>query len=92
MLDSSSRKIGFLRLSVTDKCTLHCRFCMPDREFEFLPRSAILPYEEIVQVVKVAVDFGITKVRLTGGEPLIKRDIIHLVSASAASTASPFSE
>ena len=83
MLDTFDRKIDYLRISVTDRCNLRCRYCMPDGKIQLLPRSEILSYEEIVDVVRVAVTMGIRKVRLTGGEPLIKRDILHLVSALA---------
>ncbi|MBN1141222.1 MAG: radical SAM protein [Deltaproteobacteria bacterium] len=83
MLDTFDRKIDYLRISVTDRCNLRCRYCMPDGEIQLLPRSEILSYEEIIDVVQVAVAMGIRKVRLTGGEPLIKRDILHLVSALA---------
>jgi len=83
MLDTFNRKINYLRISVTDKCNLRCRYCMPDGEIQLLPRTEILSYEEIIDVVRVAVDMGITKIRLTGGEPLVKRNILHLVSAIA---------
>ncbi|NLC71770.1 MAG: radical SAM protein [Desulfuromonadaceae bacterium] len=83
MLDTYERSINYLRISVTDKCNLRCRYCTPDGEIKLLPRSEILSYEEIIRVVRVAVDMGINKIRLTGGEPLIKRNIIHLVAAIA---------
>ncbi|MBN2428402.1 MAG: radical SAM protein [Deltaproteobacteria bacterium] len=83
MLDIFKRKINYLRISVTDKCNLRCHYCMPDGEIQLLPRWEILSLEEIIEVARVAVDMGIDKVRLTGGEPLVRRNIIGLVAGIA---------
>ena len=83
MIDRYNRKINYLRISVTDRCNLRCRYCMPKEGFKLLRHDQILSFEEIVTITKVAVDMGITKVRITGGEPLIRRGIVDLVSLLA---------
>jgi GTP 3',8-cyclase len=80
VFDTFNRKINYLRISVTDRCNLRCRYCMPPEGVQLLPRTDILSYEEIIEVVKVATAMGMDKIRLTGGEPLIKKNIIGLVS------------
>lgn len=79
MLDRFNRKINYLRISVTDRCNLRCRYCMPEEGIRLISHSEILSFEEIRQVVEVAVPLGIDKIRLTGGEPLVRRDIMQLV-------------
>lgn len=79
MFDSFNRKINYLRISVTDRCNLRCTYCVPSGEFKWLPHSRILSFEEITEVVKVAVELGVDKIRLTGGEPLVRKDITKLV-------------
>ncbi len=83
LYDAFGRRIDYLRLSVTDRCNLRCVYCMPPAGIEWKPRSEILSFEEIVQVVSVAAKLGIRKVRLTGGEPLVRRDLPQLVRAIA---------
>src|SRR4051812_15810882 len=78
LLDTFGRKHDNLRISVTDRCNLRCTYCMPE-EVTFLPKEALLTFEEIAYFVRVAVDLGVTKVRLTGGEPLLRRDLPRLV-------------
>ncbi len=80
MLDQFNRKINYLRISITDRCNLHCRYCLPPEKVELLPHNDILSFEEIVQITNIATELGINKVRLTGGEPLVKRDIVKLVA------------
>ena len=80
MLDNYNRNISYLRISVTDRCNLRCRYCMPEKGIKLLKHEDILTYNEIAEVVKTAIRFGITKIRLTGGEPLVRRGIIELVS------------
>jgi len=77
--DRYGRKIEYLRISVTDKCNFRCRYCMPPEGIELKPREQILSFEEITEIVRVAASLGIWKVRLTGGEPLVRRDIEVLV-------------
>jgi GTP 3',8-cyclase len=81
--DSLGRPIRDLRISVTDRCNFRCRYCMPREVFgtdhEFLPRRAILRFEEIHRIVRVASELGVRKVRITGGEPLLRRELPVLV-------------
>jgi cyclic pyranopterin phosphate synthase len=79
MFDRYNRHINYLRISVTDRCNLRCRYCMPPDGVALLNRKEILTFEEIVSVVKTAVGMGIDKIRLTGGEPLVRNGITDLV-------------
>lgn len=81
MLDRYSRNITYLRISVTDRCNLRCIYCMPSKGVQLKDTNKILSYEEIVQVVREAAGIGISKLRITGGEPLVRRDICHLVES-----------
>jgi GTP 3',8-cyclase len=74
MLDAFGRKIDYLRISVTDRCNFRCHYCMPENQ-EFLPRSELLDYTELALIADRFIDHGIRKIRLTGGEPLVRRDI-----------------
>lgn len=76
MKDGFGREIDYLRISVTDRCNLRCRYCMPPAGISHVPNDKILSYEEIVRIVEAS---GIRKVRITGGEPLIRRDIAELI-------------
>ena len=78
MKDRFGRNITYLRISVTDLCNLRCKYCMPESGVESLCHSDILSIEEIVEIVKVASKNGIKKIRLTGGEPLVRRGFINL--------------
>jgi len=82
--DAFGRTIDYLRISVTDRCNLRCVYCMPPRGIEWKPHSEILTYEEITTVVRAAAALGICKVRLTGGEPLVRPNIERLVEMIAA--------
>jgi cyclic pyranopterin phosphate synthase len=73
-----------LRVSVTDRCNLRCGYCMPEEEYVWLPREEILMFEEISRLVDVFIDLGVDKVRLTGGEPLLRRDLAALIRLLAA--------
>jgi len=79
MLDRFNRKINYLRISVTDRCNLRCVYCMPEEGIKLIDHSSILSFEEITEFTKVAVQMGITKVRITGGEPLARRGTVNLV-------------
>src|SRR5512147_3335647 len=83
LYDGFGRRIDYLRISVTDRCNLRCVYCMPPEGVPWQPHADILSYEEIVRVVTVAAELGIRKVRLTGGEPLVRRDVTDLVRAIA---------
>jgi len=79
MADGFGRRIEYLRISVTDKCNLRCVYCMPEEGLPWLRREEILRYEEIAEVVRVMAGVGLRKVRITGGEPLVRRDLPALV-------------
>lgn len=79
LIDSFNRKIDYLRVSVTDRCNFRCVYCMPEQGAPVAPKSEILTFEEIECLVRIAVELGMSKVRLTGGEPLIRKDIDLLV-------------
>jgi GTP 3',8-cyclase len=79
MLDRFKRDISYLRISVTDKCNLRCRYCMPAEGVPVRAHAEFLSFEQITSVVRAGVRLGMTKVRLTGGEPLVKRGIVDLV-------------
>ncbi len=83
LYDRFDRRIDYLRISLTDRCNLRCVYCMPPEGVPWQPHAEILAYEEIVRVVKAAAQLGIRKIRLTGGEPLVRRDVTSLVRAIA---------
>ncbi len=83
MTDSFDRPITYLRVSVTDKCNLRCVYCMPEGGLPWLRRDEVLSYEEITDIVRAAASVGVRTIRLTGGEPLVRRDIHKLVASIA---------
>ena len=80
-VDTFGRPLRTLRVSVTDRCNLRCTYCMPEAEYVWLPRADLLSFEEIDRLVGIFVGLGVTRVRLTGGEPLLRRDVSRLVAA-----------
>jgi cyclic pyranopterin phosphate synthase len=78
-MDRLARPMGSLRLSVTDRCNMRCRYCMPEDEYLWLPRSSILTFEELTRLTGIFASLGARKVRLTGGEPLLRHDLPDLV-------------
>jgi len=82
--DRLGRPLRSLRVSVTDRCNLRCNYCMPQEEYVWLPRQELLTFEEIARLVEVFTSLGVTDVRLTGGEPLLRRDLSRLVEMLAA--------
>lgn len=80
-VDPYNRKITYLRVSVTDRCNLRCIYCTPVKDLKLLDHADILSYEEILKIIRVATGLGIRKIRLTGGEPLIRRNFLHLVES-----------
>src|SRR6266540_1279813 len=82
--DLLGRPLRNLRLSVTDRCNLHCEYCMPEDDYVWLPREDVLHFEEISTLVDVFLSLGVDKIRLTGGEPLLRRDLASLVTMIAA--------
>lgn len=83
MFDRFDRNINYLRISVTDRCNLRCTYCMPAEGVPLMHHEDILRYVEIIEVVKAAVDLGITKVRITGGEPLVRKGVAGLIEMIA---------
>jgi len=77
--DTYDRPLGSLRLSVTDRCNLRCNYCMPEEDYVWLPREDVLSFEEMATLTGYFADLGVDKVRLTGGEPLLRRDLPRLV-------------
>ena len=86
-LDRFRRPLRSLRVSVTDRCNLRCQYCMPEREYVWLPRKDVLDFEEIGRLAHVFGALGVDRVRLTGGEPLVRRDLSRLVALLAAEPA-----
>ncbi len=80
MKDKYGRNIDYLRISVTDRCNLRCVYCMPEEGVESIPHQDVLTYEEIMRLANVAATLGITRIRLTGGEPLVRKGIESLVA------------
>jgi cyclic pyranopterin phosphate synthase len=83
ILDTLRRPLANLRLSVTDRCNLRCQYCMPEQDYVWLPREDILHFEELDRLVDVFLDLGVRKVRLTGGEPLLRKDLPVLIERLA---------
>ena len=81
VLDTRGRPLGSLRLSVTDRCNLRCHYCMPEDEYLWLPREDVLTFEEISQLADLFGALGVDRLRITGGEPLLRRDLPSLVAA-----------
>src|SRR5512143_729309 len=79
MFDRVNRKIEYLRISITDRCNLRCVYCMPEEGVPALRHDDLLSYEEILRIVRVAADAGISKVRITGGEPLVRKDVTGFI-------------
>jgi len=86
LADQFGRPLRSLRVSVTDRCNLRCNYCMPQEEYVWLPRQELLTFEEIAQLVEVFTSLGVEDVRLTGGEPLLRRDLPQLVRMLAANS------
>src|SRR5437667_10316436 len=79
MQDRYGQRISYLRVSITDRCNERCSYCMPQELQEWLPRHEILTYEETLRLIRIAAELGVSKVRITGGEPLTRRGILDLV-------------
>ena len=84
MLDKYNRRINYMRISVTDRCNLRCVYCMPAEGIKLIPHEKILSFDEIYEVAKVAVSMGVDKIRITGGEPLVRKNIVELVRMIAS--------
>lgn len=82
--DNFNRKISYMRISITDRCNLRCTYCMPAWGFEWMDRNSLLTYDEILRLVRVAARRGLYKVRITGGEPLVRDGIVDFVAGVSA--------
>ncbi|MCX7635043.1 MAG: radical SAM protein, partial [Syntrophales bacterium] len=80
MRDKHNREINYLRVSVTDRCNLRCRYCMPKEGLSLFGHNDILRYEEILRIVRIAVRLGVLKVRITGGEPLVRKGLLDFMA------------
>ncbi len=79
MFDPYNRSINYLRVSITDRCNLRCVYCMPEEGIRLMDHKEIISYEEILDVIREGIHLGITKVRITGGEPLVRKGVVGLV-------------
>ncbi|HMR57050.1 MAG TPA: radical SAM protein, partial [Cyclobacteriaceae bacterium] len=79
LYDNHGRPINYLRLAVTDRCNLRCFYCMPEEGIHYLPKKELLTFEEIARLVEIMASLGISKVRLTGGEPFVRSDLMQLI-------------
>ncbi|MDD9303998.1 MAG: radical SAM protein [Desulfobacter sp.] len=79
MKDHYNRTINYLRISITDRCNLRCIYCMPETGVCFTPHNEILTYKEMIRIVRLCVDQGIKKVRVTGGEPLVRKGVVSFL-------------
>lgn len=75
LVDSYNRVVDYLRISVTERCNFRCQYCMPEKPFSWVPKENLLSFEELFEFVKIAIDEGVKKIRITGGEPLLREDL-----------------
>jgi molybdenum cofactor biosynthesis protein A len=80
LFDNHGRPLNYLRLAVTDRCNLRCFYCMPEEGIKYMPKKELLTFEEIIRIVSLLARMGITKVRLTGGEPFVRTDLMRLLT------------
>ena len=83
LIDGHGRKVDYLRISVTERCNFRCQYCMPEKPFSWVPKENLLSFEELFLFVKVAIDEGVTKIRLTGGEPLLREDLDKFIQMTS---------
>lgn len=83
LIDSFNRKHNYLRISLTDSCNFRCTYCMPDEHQHFLPHNKLMTSDEIEQLAKIFVNHGVNKIRLTGGEPMVRKDFADIISRLA---------
>ncbi|MDY0121984.1 MAG: GTP 3',8-cyclase MoaA [Sulfurimonas sp.] len=75
LIDSYDRVVDYLRVSVTERCNFRCQYCMPEKPFSWVPKENLLSFEELFEFIKIAIDEGVKKIRITGGEPLLREDL-----------------
>jgi GTP 3',8-cyclase len=75
LIDSYDRVVDYLRVSVTERCNFRCQYCMPEKPFSWVPKENLLSFEELFEFMKIAIDEGVNKIRITGGEPLLREDL-----------------
>ena len=83
LIDGHNRVVDYLRVSVTERCNFRCQYCMPEKPFSWVPKENLLTYEELFEFVKVCIDEGVKKVRITGGEPLLREGLEHFIAMIA---------
>ena len=79
LIDGHGREVNYLRVSVTERCNFRCQYCMPEKPFSWVPKENLLSFEELFLFIKVAIDQGVNKIRITGGEPLLRHDLDSFV-------------
>lgn len=88
IMDHQQRSLEYLRISVTDRCNFRCSYCMPahlfGQNYPFIPPDELLSFDEITRLAKVLIQLGVSKIRLTGGEPLVRKNIEHLITRLVA--------
>ena len=80
LIDGHGRKVSYLRVSVTERCNFRCQYCMPEKPFSWVPKENLLSFEDLFLFIKVAIDEGIEKIRITGGEPLLRSDLDKFIA------------
>ena len=80
LIDGFGREVNYLRISVTERCNFRCQYCMPEKPFSWVPKENIMSYEDMFKFVKVAIDNGVNKIRITGGEPLLREGLDNFVA------------
>ena len=83
LIDGHGRTVDYLRVSVTERCNFRCQYCMPEKPFSWVPREELLSYEELFEFIKVCIDHGVKKVRITGGEPLLREGLDNFIKMIA---------
>ena len=79
LIDGHGRQVNYLRVSVTERCNFRCQYCMPEKPFSWVPQENLLSFEELFKFIRIAIDEGVSKIRLTGGEPLLRHDLDRFV-------------
>jgi len=84
IIDKYGRPMNYLRVAITDRCNLRCTYCMPQENMQFLPKSEVLSYEELLRLISIFADLGVNKVRFTGGEPFFRKDFMDMLEYTAS--------